>query len=269
TPSIFNTQPIIDSQGKLTFEPYPNRYGTAIVTVVAIDDGEENNTSEPQYFTIVVSKFNNAPKITPIGTQAINEDTVMGPVAFTISDVDTPLNELYITYTSTNTDLVPLSNITIGGSGANRTITATPVPNGNGMTKIRITVNDNHPFFPKTASTEFVISVAAVNDPPQFTMGQNITTTRTPVVNNYVKWATNISPGPANESSQSVTFVLTASNPSLFSTQPSVNAIGTLTFKPAGVAGTTTVSIYAKDNGGTALGGVPFSQTNTFTITLY
>ncbi|MGB9601658.1 MAG: hypothetical protein ACPMAG_02585, partial [Limisphaerales bacterium] len=91
---------------------------------------------------------------------------------------------------------------------------------------------------------------------------------KSPVNRSYAMWATNISPGPANESSQSVVFILTADNPSLFSTQPAVSPSGTLSFKPAGVPGTATVTIYAKDNGGSGYGGNPYSTTNTFTITL-
>jgi hypothetical protein len=266
---LFHGQPAIDSIGTLTFKPYPDKYGTAVVTIVARDNGGGTNyIAEPQYFTIIVTEYNDPPTITPIGSQVINEDAVMSPVAFSMSDLDTPINELTVSYASTNTALVPLSNFIIGGVGANRTVSATPVADGNGTTKIRISVSDNHPFFQKTVYTEFVLTVRAINDPPSFTMGTDITTSRATITRSYASWATSISPGPANESSQSVVFVLTPSNPALFSTQPSVNTSGTLTFKPSGVAGTTTVLIYAKDNGGTGYGGIPYSQTNTFTITL-
>ncbi|MGC8742442.1 MAG: Ig-like domain-containing protein, partial [Verrucomicrobiia bacterium] len=269
TPSLFATQPTIDTtNGTLTFRPYPSTYGTAVVSVVAIDSsGETNNTTYTQ-FMIIVSKYNNPPTITPIGNQVITEDSSMAPVAFTIGDVDSPIGNLTVSYTSTNTALIPLSYITIGGSGANRTVSATPVSDGNGVTKITITVTDNHPFFPKTASTSFILTVQAINDPPSFTMGQNITVSKSPINRSYAMWATNISPGPANESFQSVVFILTADNQSLFSTQPAVSPSGTLSFKPAGVAGTATITIYAKDNGGSGYGGAPYSATNTFTITL-
>jgi len=268
-PSLFHYQPAIDSSGTLSFKPYPDRYGTAVVTVYAQDNGGgTNNKSAPQTFTIEVKEYNDPPTISAIGNQVITEDSVLAPVPFTIFDPDTPLANLTLSVTSTNTSLVPVSNIVIGGSGANRTISATPLPDANGITRITITVSDNDPFFPKTASITFVLTVQAVNDPPSFTMGPNITAPKTPVTRYYANWATNISPGPANESFQSVTFVLTADNPSLFSVLPAVTTSGTLTFKPVGIPGTANITIYAQDNGGSGYGGIPFSTTNVFTITL-
>jgi VCBS repeat-containing protein len=84
-----------------------------------------------------------------------------------------------------------------------------------------------------------------------------------------VGWATGISPGPANESAQVVRFLVTIDNPALFSTAPSVSADGTLTFTPAPNAhGTATVTVQARDNGGTGLLGADTSVPHTFLITI-
>ena len=57
-------------------------------------------------------------------------------------------------------------------------------------------------------------------------------------------WATDISAGPPNESSQTVDFIVTNDNNSLFSTQPGVSATGTLTYTPAANAnGSATVTV--------------------------
>jgi large repetitive protein len=82
-------------------------------------------------------------------------------------------------------------------------------------------------------------------------------------------WATAISPGPASESSQAVGFTVTTDNPGLFASPPSVAPNGTLTFAPAANAyGSATVSVVARDDGGTAAGGVDSSGTATFTIAI-
>ena len=82
-------------------------------------------------------------------------------------------------------------------------------------------------------------------------------------------FASSISPGPANENTQAVNFLLTTSNDALFSTPPAISsADGTLTFTPSRVAGTATVTVVAKDNGGTANGGVDTSAARTFTVTI-
>ena len=82
-------------------------------------------------------------------------------------------------------------------------------------------------------------------------------------------FATSISAGPANESAQVVSFVVTNNNNALFSVQPAIAANGTLTFTPAGSgSGTATVTVYAQDDGGTDNGGVNTAGPQTFTITL-
>lgn len=79
-------------------------------------------------------------------------------------------------------------------------------------------------------------------------------------------FATGISPGPADESSQTVSFTVTNDHNALFTTQPAIATNGTLTFTPGCTAGTATVTITAVDNGGTANGGIDTSAPQTITI---
>lgn len=86
------------------------------------------------------------------------------------------------------------------------------------------------------------------------------------VINN---WATNISAGPANEASQTLTFLLNNDNSALFLVPPAISSSGTLTFRPADDAfGQAVVTAVLMDNGGTANGGVNISPSQTFTITV-
>jgi hypothetical protein len=65
-----------------------------------------------------------------------------------------------------------------------------------------------------------------------------------------------------------VNFVLTGNNnPNLFAGGPSVDSSGTLSYIPAaGVNGNATITLMAKDNGGTANGGVDTTAEQSFTI---
>src|SRR5262249_14699552 len=73
--------------------------------------------------------------------------------------------------------------------------------------------------------------------------------------------------GPANESSQKVSFLVSSDNSALFSAQPAVSTNGTLTYTTATNAnGFATVTIRAQDDGGTANGGVDTSAPQTFVI---
>ena len=83
-------------------------------------------------------------------------------------------------------------------------------------------------------------------------------------------WATSISRGPANESGQTVNFLIVSnSNASLFAVAPAVSSTGTLSYTPAtGVSGTALITIALMDNGGTANGGIDTSASQSFNITV-
>src|SRR5262249_55766488 len=118
-----------------------------------------------------------------------------------------------------------------------------------------------------TAST-VEINMTAVNDPPSFTKGADQTVLEDSGAHTVPSWATGISAGPTNESSQTVSFQVTNNtNSSLFSAGPAVSSSGTLTFTPAANAfGSATITLVAKDDGGTANGGVDTSAPQTFVI---
>jgi nucleoid-associated protein YejK len=117
------------------------------------------------------------------------------------------------------------------------------------------------------APVTVTITVNFVNQPPSFTKGPN------QIVNNYdgtqtrANWAGDISPGPANESAQTVQFLVSNDNNSIFSVQPAINSSGTLTYTPApNKFGTSVVSVVVKDNGGTANDGKDTSVMQMFSI---
>jgi CSLREA domain-containing protein len=109
----------------------------------------------------------------------------------------------------------------------------------------------------------------AVNVAPSFTKGADQTVDEDASAQTVTGWATAISSGPSNESTQTVSFTATNNNNALFSDQPQVSSDGTLTYTPAENAnGTATVTVTANDSGGTADGGVDTSAAQTFTITV-
>jgi hypothetical protein len=119
------------------------------------------------------------------------------------------------------------------------------------------------------SANTITINVTSVNDAPSFTKGGNQTINEDAPAQTVTPWATGISAGPADESSQTLSFHASNNNGSLFSGQPSIAANGTLTYTPASNAnGSATVSVYLTDDGGTANGGVDTSLVQTFTITV-
>src|SRR5207247_457726 len=82
-------------------------------------------------------------------------------LAFTVSDLETAAGSLTVTATSSNTSLLPASGITLGGSGANRTISLAPVVGQIGTSTITLTVTDAGGL---TATKTFTLTVN--NAPP-------------------------------------------------------------------------------------------------------
>ena len=58
---------------------------------------------------------NSPPSISDIANQSILPDTTLGPINFTIADLETPAAALVVSGSSSNTGLVPNANITLGG----------------------------------------------------------------------------------------------------------------------------------------------------------
>ena len=112
---------------------------------------------------LTATSANHSPTISDIANQTTAEDTSIGPIAFTVGDLETPAGNLTLSATSSNTALVPVANIVFGGSGVNRSVTITPAPNQNGQVTLTITVHDANG---GTAQDSFILTVTVVNDAP-------------------------------------------------------------------------------------------------------
>ena len=82
------------------------------------------------------------PTISDISDQNIRENSSCGPILFSVGDAETPVEMLSLSAGSSETNLVPLGSIAFGGSGANRTITITPVNGLIGSSIITVFVSD-------------------------------------------------------------------------------------------------------------------------------
>ena len=135
-----------------------NQNGTATITITVSDGSLTANDT----FVLTVTAVNDEPTISDVANQATNEDTATSAIAITVGDVETATASLTMSGSSSNTTLVPNANIVFGGTGANRTVTITPVANQNGTATITLTVSDGT----LTAIDTFVLTVTAVNDAP-------------------------------------------------------------------------------------------------------
>ncbi len=277
---LFAVQPAIGSTGALTFTPAADASGTATITIVAQDNGGTANsgvdTSAPQTFTITITDVNDAPGFTKGADQTALEDAG----AQTISGWATAISAGPASESSQTVGFVVTNNTNTGlfsalpAIDATGTLTYTPAADASGTATITLVAQDSGGTadggLDTSAPQTFTITVTAVNDAPSFTQGGNISVLEDSGAYSQATWATGISAGPANESSQTVTLAITGNtNAALFTVQPAVGSTGALSFTPAADAsGTATITVQAQDDGGTTDGGVNTSAPQTFTITI-
>ena len=151
----------------LTLTPVLNQSGTSTITVTVTDpQGQQASDS----FVLTVTAVNDAPTVSLIsgagvdgsGNLTMNEDGDV-TVNFTIGDVETAASSLVVTRTTANATLLPTSRLTLGGSGANRTLRIRPQPNLSGTGNITVSARDAGNI---TTTRTFTVTVNSLWDPP-------------------------------------------------------------------------------------------------------
>ena len=123
------------------------------------DDGcDAPESSDQGKVTVTVSPANNAPTIAVAAGGSCG--SASGTMNLTLGDAETAAGSLTLAKSSSKTTLVPNSNITFGGSGANRTVTITPAANKSGNATITLTVSDGQG---GTATTTIKVIVGTGN----------------------------------------------------------------------------------------------------------
>ena len=153
------------------------------------------------------------------------------------------------------------------------TLTFATAPDASGVATVTVRAVDNggteNGGSDTSAPQTFAIAVTPANDPPAFAAGPDEHVLEDAGAQTVVGWATQVTGGPADEASQSVSFEVTNDEPGMFSAQPRVEPDGSLTYAAAADAsGTATVTVRAVDSGGTADGGDATSRPRTFAITV-
>jgi hypothetical protein len=275
---LFAVQPAVAPDGKLTYTAAADANGVATVTVTAHDDGGTVNgginTSPSSTFTITIDPVDDAPSFTAGPDQAALEDAGAQSISGWATAVSPgPANESTQSVTfSVSADNVGLFAVQ-PAVAPNGKLTYTPAANANGAATVTVTAQDDggtaNGGIDTSPPRAFTVTIGPVNDAPSFSAGSDQTVVSLVGAQTVPGWATGISPGPGDESSQSLSFIVTNNNPGLFAAQPAVAPNGTLTFTPTLLAiGSATVTIRAADNGGTADGGNDTSPPQTFTIAI-
>ncbi len=143
------------SNRTVTVAPAANQSGTALVTV-GVSDGQYTVSTN---FLVTVNAVNDTPTLSGLANQTVGTNSTLGPLNFTVGDVETAASDLVVSGYASNPALVPTNNIVFGGSGSNRTVTITPGLDQSGTTTIILNVSDGT----NTASTNFTLSVSPLD----------------------------------------------------------------------------------------------------------
>ena len=239
---------------------------------VTVTDGGTPNLSATAAVTVSVTHVNHEPSFTPGADVNANEDAGAQSVAGWATAIDDgDGNTQVLTFNITGNTNAALFSTPPAVDPLTGNLTFTSAPDANGSASITLELMDDG----GTASggndtsppATFTINVAAVNDAPSFNAGAVQTALEDSGTHSVPGWVTAISPGPADESGQSVTFNVSNDNNPMFSVQPAVAANGTLAYTLAANAfGTANISVTAMDDGGTANGGVDTSAAQVVAI---
>ena len=98
---------------------------------------------------------NAAPTIQNLNSIVTSVNETSAPITFTLQDADSDINELSVIASSLNTDKLPHENITVTGTGANRSLSV--LPTGRGPMDVLLLISDGVTYVP------YVLKIKAVH----------------------------------------------------------------------------------------------------------
>ncbi|MGA7614707.1 MAG: Ig-like domain-containing protein [Thermoanaerobaculia bacterium] len=260
----------LNADGSFTYVPVADYFGSDAFTYKSNDGTLDSGVVS---VSLTITPVNDAPSFAKGADQTVLEDSGAHSVSNWATAISAGPNEATQTVVFNVTgNSNPALFSTAPAIAPNGTLTFTSAPDANGSATITIALQDNggtaNGGVDTSATQTFTITVTAVNDAPVFTKGADQTVLEDAGAQTIANWASAMSAGPSDESTQTVAFNVTAnSNAALFSAQPAISPSGTLTYTPAANAyGSATITIALQDDGGTANGGVDTSATQTFVI---
>lgn len=150
-------------------------------------------------------------------------------------------------------------------SNTQASVTYQPNANFSGTDQFTFSVEDEQG---NRDTSTVLLTMASVNDAPSFTPGNEIAVEEDASAQTLSNWATNLSAGPPDEASQTLSFrILSNNNPALFASVPNLTPNGTLTFTANENAnGIANIVLQLQDDGGTTNGGIDTSERFTLQI---
>jgi VCBS repeat-containing protein len=250
----------LNGDGTFRYAPDANFFGVDTFTYQARDT--RRALSNVATVTVTVTPVEDAPVAVDDSSTTVEDTplTVATATGVLTNDIDVDgdvLGAILVTGPAHG-------NLTLNTNGS---FTYTPAQDFTGLDTFTYKANDGQA---DSSVATVSVTITPVNDAPSFSKGADQVVLEDAGPQTIPGWASAISGGPANESGQMFTFVITGNtNAGLFAGAPTVASDGTLTFTPAHDAvGTAILTLVLQDDGGTANGGVDTSAPQSFTITV-
>lgn len=138
--------------------------------LIALSDGG-GAAAVSTVVTIQVNDLNEAPTVSTIAPQSIDEDGVFSTISFTVGDIETLASNLTVEVTSSNPALIPNSNLLLSGAGAIRELVLQTLANQSGTANITVSVGDGT----NTTIQSFTVTAREINDGPTISDIQSVT----------------------------------------------------------------------------------------------
>jgi uncharacterized protein (TIGR02145 family) len=253
--SLFASVPVVDSTGALSFAGKANSSGPALVQVRAVDNDSVDPGSRYSPWRTATIYFNTSPTLTlSTHTASTFPGVPVSNVAATIFDLETSANNLVVSWTVSDSTVLPHDNVLVQQTGGSRNIQLTPIHSGNAS--VVFTITDS---LGATGKDSLALTVSQINHAPIFQLTKTVYSlqnyNRDSLIANFVSILS------AADSLQYIVSrrvdVLGIPLDSAFTAAPTLDAQGTLHLpRKPNLTGSITLRITVKDNGGTASGGV-------------
>ncbi|MBF0453086.1 MAG: tandem-95 repeat protein, partial [Candidatus Magnetomorum sp.] len=183
--------------------PSADMYGDVTITIIVTD---ACGLTDTESFALSITPVNDVPVMTSDTTLTMNEDSTASFI-LTATDLESVDCSMGITFASSDSNLLPIENISYTCASGVYSISLTPVNNQSGNAAITITVTDSGSL---TATQSIALTVLDLNDPPQIGNIADQTTLEDIATSIISFTVTDLETAPC-----SMTLSMTSSDPSL------------------------------------------------------